>query len=55
MFTSFVLIFLFPEAAAPFLRFLKRGGDQTSGRIYLYINAIRLLNKNQFWDGGRCF
>lgn len=52
-FISFVLIFLFPEAAVPFLRFfLKRGGDQTSGRIYLYINAIRLFEQKPILGWG---
>ena len=48
-----LLIYLFPEAAAPFVRFIERqGGDQTSGRIFLYINAIELFKQKPIWGWG---
>ncbi|WP_226643040.1 O-antigen ligase family protein [Mesobacillus subterraneus] len=40
----YFLTYLFPETAAPFLRFIERqGGDQTSGRMELYIYALELF------------
>ena len=50
-----ILIFAFPESAAPILRFIARqDGDQTSGRIPLYINAIELFKQRPLlgWGAG---
>lgn len=50
-----ILIFVFPESAAPILRFIARqNGDQTSGRIPLYINAIGLFKQRPLlgWGSG---
>lgn len=48
-----ILILLFPEAAAPFMRFVERqGGDITSGRIPLYINAIELFKQKPILGWG---
>lgn len=48
-----LLINLFPQAAAPFLRFIEReGGDQTSGRIQLYSYAIEMFKEKPLLGWG---
>lgn len=49
----YLLIILFPEAAAPFLRFIEReGGDQTSGRIELFILAFEMFKEKPMLGWG---
>jgi O-antigen ligase len=50
-----LIIWLFPEAAAPFLRFIERiGGDQTSGRLVLYKYAVDMFYEKPIlgWGAG---
>ena len=50
-----ILSLMFPEAATPIVRFIERqGGDQTSGRIPLYINAVAMFKEKPIlgWGAG---
>ena len=48
-----VLAIVFPGASAPMRRFIERqGGDQTSGRIPLYINAIEMFKQKPIFGWG---
>lgn len=50
-----VLALIFPEAAAPFMRFIARqGGDQTSGRLVLFSYAFDLFKQKPIlgWGSG---
>lgn len=50
-----IIIYAFPEAAAPFTRFLDRiGGDITSGRAGLYKNALEMFKEKPLlgWGSG---
>ena len=49
------LFLLFPESSAPIIKFIERqGGDQTSGRITLYINALEMFKQKPIlgWGSG---
>ena len=48
-----VMINIFPESAAPIVRFIERiGGDLTSGRIFLYKKAIELFEQKPLFGWG---
>ena len=52
-FVIFGLALIFPEAAAPFMRFIARqGGDQTSGRLVLFSSAFDLFKQKPILGWG---
>ena len=52
-FVIFGLALIFPEAAAPFMRFIARqGGDQTSGRLVLFSYAFDLFKQKPILGWG---
>ena len=53
VFITFLLVIIFPEAAAPFMRFIARqGGDQSSGRFVLFSYALDMFKQKPILGWG---